>query len=280
MTSPSAVKSKTRQKAGEILRLSHGEAGKLSQTEYERVLAVLELLEGDDWQQATYCTAWNVREMVAHLAGAVTAGSSFAELLRQGTRNPYLKEFDEAIDGINKLQVEERADKAPAELVAEFRENGQKAVDNRQKVPWPVRKIIHLPMKPLGYKSLEYLMDTINPRDQWMHRYDICAATNKRMVVTDEHDGRIVALVLLDISQKLKKQLTNRDIVLRLTGDLPAEYQFGQKAPVDCEIEMDFYDFNLLASGRIVPEEVIERTAIAGDQATAHWFLSNLEVPY
>jgi hypothetical protein len=68
--------------------------------------------------------------------------------------------------------------------------------------------------------------------------------------------------------------------VLRLTGAHATEYQFGDKATVDCEIEVDFFDFNLLASGRITPEEVMVRTAIAGDKATALWFLNNLEVPY
>lgn len=191
-----------------------------------------------------------------------------------------MKEFDEPIDGINKLQVEERADKAPAELVAEFRQNGPRAIENRQKLPWPVRKIVHLPFPHLGRKSLEYLADTIFPRDQWMHRYDICAATGKKIAVTAEHDGRIVALVMHDIAEKLEAQLANRSIVLRLTGTLSAEYGFGQKATVDCEVEMDFFDFNLLTSGRITPEEIIERTAIAGDRAAALWFLNNLEVPY
>ena len=280
MTLPIGLAAVARQHVADIPKLTHAEARALAQREYERVLSLLQMLEGDDWQQPTYCTEWNVREMVAHLAGAVTGWSSFAEFRHQSMQNPYLKEFDEPIDGINKLQVMERADKAPAELVAEFRQNGPKAIENRQKLPWPLRKAVHLPFPPLGRKSLEYLADTIYPRDQWMHRYDICVATGKKMAVTGAHDGRIVALVLRDIADKLKKELDRRNIVVRLTGAHSVEYQFGQKATVDCEVEMDFYDFNLLASGRIAPEEAIERTAIAGDKATALWFLSNLEVPY
>ena len=75
--------SETVHKAMEIPRSSHEEAGKLSQTEYERVVDLLESLNGDDWQQPTYCTAWNVREMVAHLAGGVTGSTSLAEFMRQ-----------------------------------------------------------------------------------------------------------------------------------------------------------------------------------------------------
>lgn len=280
MAYPIGLAAVARQHVADIPKLSHAEAKELAQTEYERLVSLLQMLEGDDWQQPTYCSAWNVREMVAHLAGAVTGWSSFAQFRRQSMQNPYLKEFDEPIDGVNKLQVVERADKAPAELVAEFRENGPKAIENRQKLPWPLRKAVQLPFPPLGRRSLEYLADTIYARDQWMHRYDICAATGKKMAVSGVHDGRIVALVLRDIAEKLKKQLAARHIVLRLTGAHSSECQFGDKATVDCEIAIDFFDFNLLASGRIGPDEVMERTAITGDRATALWFLNNLEVPY
>jgi uncharacterized protein (TIGR03083 family) len=251
----------------------------LSQTEYERVLALLESLAGDDWQQPTYCTEWDVRDMVAHLAGSVTGSCSFAEFKRQNVSDPFLKQFEKPIDGTNKLQLIERADKTTAELISEFRQNGQTAVNNRQKLPWLARKI-HLPMGELGFASIEYLMDVIYPRDQWMHRYDICAATGKKMVVTGGHDGRLVALVVRDVAKKLGKILGSRTIVLQLTGALTAEYQFGNQATPDCTVTMDFFDFNLLASGRIAVAEAMGRTAVSGDRDTATWFLENLEVPY
>lgn len=268
----------TLQNVADIPKLTHAEAGPLAQTEYERLLAVLETLSGDEWQQPTYCSEWNVRQMVAHLAGAVAGSSSFAEFKRQNIDAPYGDEVDEPVDGTNRLQIEERADKTTDELVAEFRELGQVAVHNRQKLPWIVRKI-RVPMGSLGFASFEYLMDTIYPRDQWMHRYDICAATGKEMVVTPEHDGRIVALVLKDIARKLSKQLGNRTILLRLTGKVTAVYQFGQGTP-DCEIDIDFFDFNLRASGRISAEEALGKTAVSGDHAAAEWFIHNCEVMY
>lgn len=267
------------QNAASIPACTHGEAGQLSQVEYERVLALLETLDGDDWQQPTYCTAWTVRDMVAHLAGAVAGSTSMAEFKRQNVSNPYVKQYDNPVDGTNRLQLEDRADKTPAELVAEFRQSGQIAVQNRQKLPWIVRKI-HLPMGDLGFASFEYLMDVIYPRDQWMHRYDICAATGKKMTVTAEHDGRIVALVLLDIAKKLRKQLGNRTIMVELTGALTAVYQFGSKAEPDCVAAIDVFDFNLRASGRISAVGALSRTAVTGDSAVAEWFLQNMEVPY
>ena len=267
------------QRARDIPSATHAEASALAQIEYARVLALLEQLEGDDWTQPTFCTAWNVQQMVAHLAGAVTGCTTFAEFRRQNLSNPYLKETNNPVDGTNKLQVLERADKTPAELVAEFRQNGQIAVNNRRDLPWLVRKI-HLPMGPLGFASIEYLMDIIYPRDEWMHRYDICAATGRQMVMTPEHDGRITELVLRDIAKKLNAQMAHRTVALHLGGAIEDDYLFGRATTPDCTLEMDIFDFSLRASGRIAVTEATARAHIEGDHALATWFLSNMEVPY
>lgn len=279
MTLSIGVNEVTRQIVLDIPKLSHAEAGKLAQNEYERVLALIETLSGNDWDQPTYCTEWRVREMVAHLAGSVAGSSSFAAFKHQNIDNPYAKEFADPTDATNKLQVEEREVYSLSELVAEFRQKGQIAVNNRKNLPWIVRKI-HLPMGSLGFTSFEYLMDTIYPRDQWMHRYDICAATSREMITTAEHDGRIVALVLRDIAKKLRKSLSNRTIVLRLIGDAGGEYQFGRNATPDAILEIDVFDFNLRSSGRISVDEAAGKTAVSGDYSTAKWFLENCEVVY
>lgn len=267
------------QNALAIPACSHAEAGRLSQTEYERVLALIGQLSGGDWEQPTYCAEWNVREMVAHLAGAVTGSTSFAEFRRQNVTHPYVRQFANPVDGTNKLQLEERAGVDPAALVAEFRTSGQIAVHKRQQLPWLVRKI-HIPMGSLGFASFEYLMDVIYPRDQWMHRYDICAATQRKMEVTAAHDGRVVELVLLDIARKLKKQATAPTVALQLTGAHQAEYRFGNRAAPDCTLAMDFFDFNLRASSRIDRDTALRQATVSGDQEAAVWFLDNCEVPY
>jgi uncharacterized protein (TIGR03083 family) len=279
MMTPSITTSTThRMNVADIPPLTHAGAGPIAQTEYTRLLAVLEALSGDDWEQPTYCSEWNVRDMVAHIAGAVAGSSSFAEFKRQNIDAPYGDEVNEPVDGTNRLQIEERAQKTTAELVAEFRELGQVAVRNRQRLPWIIRKL-RAPMGSLGFASFEYLMDTIYPRDQWMHRYDICAATGRQMVVTPEHDGRIVALVLKDIHKKLRQQLRERPILLRLTGAVTGEYVFGRGVP-KCDLAIDFFDFNLRASGRIGANDALGKTAVRGDQAAADWFIHNCEVMY
>lgn len=263
------------QQASEISPVAHAEAGRLARTEFERVLAVLETLDGTDWQQPTYCTEWNVRDMVAHLAGAMTGSTSLREFVRQNITHPYVKAAAYPVDGTNRLQIEERAKQNTADIIAEFRQNGPIAIKNRQKLPWLVRQ---LPIPGVG--NFGYLMDIIYPRDEWMHRYDICAATGKKMVITPEHDGRILNLVLLDIAKKLQKSSAGRTIVLHITGALNGTYQFGHKAEPDCTLTIDLFDFHLRASERISAEEAVRRTAVSGDQTTAHWFLSSTTVLY
>src|SRR5579884_783714 len=46
------------------------EAERLARVEFDRLLALLESLDADDWERPTYCTRWTVRQIVSHLAGA------------------------------------------------------------------------------------------------------------------------------------------------------------------------------------------------------------------
>lgn len=265
--------------AADIPAVSRHEAMAVAQEEYRRLLNLLESLNGRDWAQPTYCTAWDVKALTAHLAGAVAGYSSISAFLHQSVKNPYLRDSAEPIDGINKLQVEERAGNTTVELVNEFRHCGPQAVKNRFRLPWLLRQI-PLPLPPVGRKTVGYLMDVIYPRDQWMHRYDISAATGREMVVSEEHDGRILDLVLRDIAHKLQNGLRGRCIELILTGSIHREYRLGEKPQPDCMVTLDVFAFHLLASGRIPPEDAQERAGVSGDQSAAAWFLQNLEVVY
>lgn len=268
------------QNALDIPGLKHDEAGKLATVEAERLLILIESLEGDDWMRPTDCSEWSVRDIVAHLAGAVASQASWAEFKRQNMGNPYMKEVEMKIDAINRRQVEDRAEAKDEKLVAEFRENAPKAVRTRQRLPWLVRQL-RLPLgPPLGFSSIGYMMDTIYTRDQWMHRHDISLATDREFVVTSEHDGRIMALVIRDLGRKLKGKLQERKINLLLTGEAGGSFTFGAKGHADAVIEMDASNFNRLASGRLLTEAALAQTIIEGDRAIATWFLDQAGVPY
>lgn len=268
------------QNALDILGLGHDEAGKLAATEAERLLKLIEALEDGDWSQPTDCIEWTVRDIVAHLTGGVASQAIWAEFKRQNMGNPYMKEAEMKIDAINRRQLEDRAEATNEELVAEFRENAPKAVRTRQRLPWIVRQL-RLPLgPPLGFCSIGYLMDTIVTRDQWMHRHDISLATGREFVVTPEHDGRIVALVICDLSRKLKVKLQGRRIDLLLTGGAGGSFAFGAKGQADAIVETDTSTFNRLASGRLAAKAAMALASIEGDRAIASWFLGQVDVPY
>lgn len=264
----------------DIPELSHAEAGELATTEVERLSSLINSLSGDDWEQATDCTEWNVRDIVSHLAGAVASLSSWSEFKRQNMGNPYMKEADMKIDAINRRQVEDRAGATDEEVVAEFIDKAPQAVRTRQRLPWLLRQL-RLPLgAPLGFASVGYLMNTIYTRDQWMHRHDIAQATGREMVLSPEHDGRIVALVMRDLVRKLKGQLQERTVDLILTGEAGGKYAFGAESQVAATIEVDALAFSRLASGRLAPEILLGQATVEGDRQIATWFLSNAEVPY
>src|SRR5205085_910601 len=50
--------------------------------------------------------------------------------------------------------------------------------------------------------ALSYLFDIIFTRDSWMHRVDITRATRHEMMLTPEHDGRIVADVVAEWARR------------------------------------------------------------------------------
>ncbi|NCF67806.1 MAG: hypothetical protein GWP61_17720, partial [Chloroflexi bacterium] len=63
--------------AAQISKLSHKEAAELARTELDQFIALVESLARDEWDRPTMCSKWNVRDILAHQAGAYAAGASF-----------------------------------------------------------------------------------------------------------------------------------------------------------------------------------------------------------
>ena len=261
-----------------IPALSKAEAKQLAETELQRCIELLEQVSEDDWRQPTDCTGWTVKDMTAHLVGACAGYASWGEFRRQYVNNPYMRKAEPPIDGINRRQVAERTAMSPPALIEKLREVGPQAIRTRQRIP-AILRAIRAPMPPLGVVSVRYLLDTIYPRDQWMHRADICRATGQTMRLTSDHDARMVDLVAADISAKIKKQFKGT-IELTLTGTLDLNYVFSTADEPYTHIKIDILEFNRLASGRSAPEEAQQLSQIFGDPALANWFYHNCQVGY
>jgi len=264
--------------ASEIPDVSKAEARELALVEVQRVINLLKRLEGDDWQRATDCTEWTVRDIAAHLSGACRGWADWKHFRRQYIFNPYSRKGEDKVHGINRCEVADRADWSTDQIIAEMRDYGEKAINRRQQIPSIIRNI-KAPLPPLGKVHIRYLLDTIYLRDQWMHRGDICRATGKQMFFTKEYDERITDLVMLDIAQRLRDVL-HGTVDVRVTGGVQKTYRFGDKSEPDTIITIDLLELNRLASQRSTPEEALQVATITGDQSLANAFLDNCEAGY
>lgn len=266
--------------AAQIPALAHDEAGAMAREELNRFLALVESLSGDDWQQATDCTEWTVRDILAHQAGSYAGSASWSEFKRHMSAKPGPDQMQ--VDAINACQLADRAGHSPADLISELRRVGPKGINTRQRLPWLLRKLPIPFGPPLGTVPIEYLTDLIFTRDTWMHRIDICRATDRPFLQTPEHDGRMVALVLRDLAQKLQKHLRGQSVIFDLTGPAGGRFRIGALAEPSAILKMDVLEFNRLASDRISAQEARAQglVTISGDHSFAEQVLDQTSVPY
>jgi hypothetical protein len=87
-----------------------------------------------------------------------------------------------------------------------------------------------------------YLMDIILTRDTWMHRVDIARAAGKPLVLTPEHDGRLVADVVSEWARR-----HGRPFTLHLSGPAGGTFSAGRDGE---QIDIDAVEFCRILSGR------------------------------
>jgi uncharacterized protein (TIGR03083 family) len=227
----------------DIPPLSRSEAMDLAGAEYNRFLDLLRSLRPEEWRRPTECEAWDVRAMSTHLLAEAESHSSLREMAHQ--MRAYRKaKTGPMIDAMTALQVRDRADLAPNEIVARFEDAVPRSVRARRRTPRLVRRV-RMKVDPPFEKErwpLSYLMDVIYTRDTWMHRGDISRATRRDIVLTAEHDGRIVADVVAEWARRHRQPFT-----LTLTGAAGGSYVAGDGGD---HIELDAVEFCGITSGR------------------------------
>ncbi len=252
------------------------EAFTLLQTALERMLKLLDTLEPQDWARPTACTEWDVRAMVAHQAGGYASGTGYREMIRQYSTIPRKGQLPE--DAVNALQLRERANRTPQELIAELRRAGPAAARNWA-YGFRLAGMVRIPHPVLNPLPLKHLFQVIHSRDTWMHRLDICRATGRHFEQTVEHDGRIAALVMLDVAKCLRSFVDKRALRFDLTGIAGGTFLAGEGDPA-AVIQMDVLDFNYFASGRLTLAQALPLMTISGERGFAESALKKLLVLY
>jgi uncharacterized protein (TIGR03083 family) len=217
---------------------------RLAATEYQRILDLLRSLQPRDWTAPTDCPGWDVRAMAAHLLGMVEMAASQWENIRQITLAR--RRGGVYIDALTQLQVDERADMMPTQIIDRFAARAPKALRSRRRMPGLVRRRA-MPVRQLvGNReevwTLGYLVDVILTRDPWMHRIDIVRATGAAHVLTPDHDGQIIADVVTEWAAR-----HGQPFELHLSGLAGGRRTVDRGGP---RIEMDAVDFCRAVSGR------------------------------
>jgi uncharacterized protein (TIGR03083 family) len=185
-----------------VERIGHREAMAITAVENRKFADQLRSFDADDWSKPTDCPLWDVRAMAAHVIGAAAGQVTPREFVRQKRAGkPVMVELGSPFwwDGMNEVQVRERAALTGDELIAEWDAVSPKALKSRTKLPRPIANlpVLRLPA-PVGRQKLKYLFDIGFTRDVWTHRVDLAVATGRPFDADAEHDGRIIADIVAE----------------------------------------------------------------------------------
>jgi uncharacterized protein (TIGR03083 family) len=229
-----------------VPRIAHGEAMQIAAAENARFATLLRSFEHGDWAKPTDCTLWDARAVAAHVVGSAAGQASPREFTRQVRKGrPLIAEIGGQYwwDGMNQLQVRERAGLSTGQLLTEWDAVSARALRARTRLPRPVARLplLNLP-SPVGRQPLSYLFDIGFTRDVWMHRIDLARATGKTLDQDPGHDGRIVADVVAEWAGTHGEPFT-----LSLGGPAGGRYHSGTGGE---HVDMDAIEFCRILSGR------------------------------
>ena len=143
-------------------RIGRPEARVLAEEEFRRFADLLGSLSPEEWATETDCTGWDVRKVALHVLGSGEAQASFPHVRSPAPKGcPAQREIDSHhwVDGMNELQIRERAHLSNQEIVEQMTAIGPRAVKGRWRTPPPMR---YLPIPfgpPIGWTPLKYLLD-------------------------------------------------------------------------------------------------------------------------
>jgi uncharacterized protein (TIGR03083 family) len=227
--------------------LAHDEAMTLLREELDRTLQLLRSLDDAQWAMQTDCPDWDVRKLYLHVLGACESSASIREQVHQtlGARKTQKRLGGPLEANLSALQVREREDLSTRELVERIDAVAPRTVRARTRLPRLLRSAVRIPVDGPVVEtwSLGYLSDVIYLRDLWMHRVDATRATGAPLELTAEHDGRIVADVVVEWARR-----HGQAFALTLTG--PAGGSFtGGTGPAE-DRTMDAVQFARTLAGR------------------------------
>ncbi|HLU56638.1 MAG TPA: maleylpyruvate isomerase family mycothiol-dependent enzyme [Pseudonocardia sp.] len=223
--------------------LDRNTAMRLAATEYGRYLDLLRSLDEADWARPTDCPPWDVRAMTGHCLGMAEFAASLPTFVHQNAAAT--RRGGVPVDALTDLQVHQRRDLTPEQLIARYAAVAPRAVRGRRRRSLLVGRVAMPGTQTVGGVperwTFGYLFETILTRDTWMHRVDTARATGRDLVLTPEHDGVIVADVVAEWAGR-----HGRPYALTLTGPAGGRWTAGEGP----EMQLDAVEFCRILSGR------------------------------
>jgi len=217
------------------------EAAGLMTEQLAAYVGELRVLDPVEWSKPTDCSSWDVRQIAAHIAGALDESRHVTVLARHLYRARKNRDLGLA-DAINEQQLADRTHRRGPEIVNEIERLTPRAVRRRLKMPRAIRR---MPVPgddlPAG-SNLGYLFDVIYPRDVWLHRVDTERATGRRMQPTSGATA-IVAQVVRDLARNWIEPTWVLDL-----GEF-GRWTVGTGQPI-ATVHSDAVDYLRLLSGR------------------------------
>ena len=233
-----------------IKPLTHLEAMGLQKHELACTIRMLRSLDDDAWSSPTDCPEWDIRVMYLHVLGACEAGASMRENVHQLRRGrAYRKQHGGPLEAaLSSVQVSQRADLSPAQVVERLVAIAPKTVRGRGRTPALVRNHAKMVVDGPVHETwkLGYLIDTIYLRDLWMHRVDVAHALSQPLELSAEHDERIVADAVAEWARR-----HGQPFVLELAGPIGGTYVSDPGAPGAEHASLDAVEFCRTLAGRV-----------------------------
>jgi uncharacterized protein (TIGR03083 family) len=231
--------------AERIHAIGHDEAMGLARVESERLLALADQLDGDEWLLPTDCVDWTVRDMLGHVLGMLELQADGDERMRQvkGAAAIAAQTGGLRLDAMTAMQVREHSALSPDELRVALHETAPRALAGRSATTAEQRAAPYLTGLP-GEEpwTFGYLFDVVLTRDLWIHRVDISRAVEHDVVLSADHDGRLVADVVADWARRNRQPFT-----LTLGGPAGDRFSAGDGGP---DLDLDAIEFCRIVSGR------------------------------
>jgi len=250
-------------------------------------VALLRVLDADDWAKPTDLPGWNVRYIAAHLAHLESELAGNPQRHVDVPEAPHIKSPMSVFTESGPLA---RADWTTEAIIDELESSAAKR-DDALRAMMPVD-----PTAPgdgfaaaVGWDWATLLSNRV--LDQWMHQQDIRRAVGRPGGLAGPGGAHALSTFSRSIPYVVGKRVgppPGTTVVLDITGEHPATLaatlgEDGRAGRLDTipddpsvRIGMDFETFIMLSGGRRTPDQVT--ASVIGDTELGHAVLANLAV--